>query len=484
MKRGFFFAFICASIVGLVSLAMVSASFLRPDVFRSYLLGGRFSPSSSAEEAIRTNAEIVESANHGVVTVLAIRTTTNFENPASGSPASSVQRGAGTGIIIDPDGYIVTNEHVIKDAQRIRIKLDDGRDLDAVVKGYDRATDLALLKIDAEGLKPLSFGDSDVLRVGDPVIAIGNPVEYERTVTAGIVSAKGRKVYGKDPFEDFIQTDAAINRGNSGGPLLNQSGEVIGVNTVIRTDASGISFAVPSNVVNRVITQLRIFGHVSRGYLGLSPVNISPEYREGLGLGSIKGVLVADVAADLPAARAGIRAYDVITHFDGREIRHADDFFACVANSAPQRMVELDVIRGGEHLTFHATLDRRPIADDSSMPVAKPVADRLSRQTERSLGFSVLENTHQVLQDLRVGGKIEAVSGGVVVSEIDPLSLAAESRLSVGNIIVEANRRPIRDLEDFQQVVSTLKPGSVLVIRFTPPDAQAYSMAAIRLGAR
>jgi serine protease Do len=483
MKRGFFFAFCCALIVGLISLAMVSASFLRPDLFRSYLVGENLRTTPTAGEAIHANAEIVDAANHGVVTVLAIRATTNFENPAAGSPAA-VQRGAGTGIIIDRDGYIITNEHVIKDAQRIRIKLDDGRDFDAVVKGYDRATDLALLKIEADGLKPLAFGDSDILRVGDPVIAIGNPVEYERTVTAGIVSAKGRKVYGKDPFEDFIQTDAAINRGNSGGPLLNQSGEVIGVNTVIRTDASGISFAVPSNVVNRVITQLRIYGHVSRGYLGLTPVNLTQEFRDGLGLGAVKGVLVADVAVDLPAARAGIKAYDIITHFDGRAIRHADDFFACVANSAPQRMVELDVIRGGEHLTFHATLDRRPIPEEPSAPETKPAADRLSRQTERTLGFSVLENTQQVLQELRIGGKLETVSGGVVVSEIDPLSLAAESRLSVGHIIVEANRQPIRNLEDFQRVVSTLKPGSALVIRFTPPDAEAYSMAAIRLGAR
>src|SRR5262245_967565 len=387
MKRGFFFAFLCASVVGMTGLSLVYVSFTQPQTFRSLLLRQRNTAVRPKAGAANTTAEIVEQANHGVVTVIAIRAIKPGEKLTSPGEGN-VQRGTGTGIILDEDGFVITNEHVIKDAERIRVKLEDGRDLNAIVKGSDRATDLALLKIEAGKLRPLEFGDSDEVRVGDPVIAIGNPVEYERTVTAGIVSAKGRKVYGKDPFEDFIQTDAAINRGNSGGPLLNRFGEVIGVNTVIRIDASGISFAVPSNVVNRVISQLRAFGQVSRGYLGLTPVNITPEFREGLDLGSIQGVLVADVTANLPAAQAGIQPYDIVTHFDGRAIRHADDFFSFVANAAPRQRVELGVLRDGRQLRFVATLDQRPPQEESSAPATKPIVEKSRQPAERSLGFS------------------------------------------------------------------------------------------------
>src|SRR5262249_41209253 len=176
-------------------------------------------------------------------------------------------------------------------------------------------------------------------RVGDAVIAIGNPLEYERSVTAGIVSAVGRKVYEREPSESFIQTDAAINRGNSGGPLLNKRGEVVGVNTVIRSDGHGISFAVPSNVVKHVVAQLQAQGYVARGYLGLTPVSLTPELREGLGLGALRGVIVADVSNNFPAERAGIKPYDVVTHFNGRPVARAEDFFACVADAPPQQRV-------------------------------------------------------------------------------------------------------------------------------------------------
>ena len=276
-----------------------------------------------------TNADVVEKANPGVVTVVATRAIPTGEDAVAGEAAQEgrVQRGTGAGFIVDPEGYIITNQHVVANADRIRVKLHDGRTQAATVMGADNATDLALLKIAINDLTPLRLGDSDALRVGDSVIAIGNPLEYERSVTAGIVSALGRKVYDAEPFESFIQTDAAINRGNSGGPLLNRRGEVIGVNTVIRSDGRGISFAVPSNVVKRVVTHLRAQGYVARGYLGLTPVSITPELREGLDLGGLQGVVVADVSNDFPAERVGIRPYDVITNFNGRPITQADDFF-------------------------------------------------------------------------------------------------------------------------------------------------------------
>jgi serine protease Do len=349
-KRGLFFAFLCAATVGVFALGLTVASFARPGVLPSLLFGqGNSRRGLASSDFGGSTADVVAEANPGVVTVLATRTISAGEDAGAGEAAQEdrIQRGTGAGFIVDPEGLIVTNQHVVANADRIRVKLHDGQTQAATVVGADNATDLALLKIAANGLTPLQLGDSDALRVGDSVIAIGNPLEYERSVTAGIVSALGRKVYDAEPFESFIQTDAAINRGNSGGPLLNKRGEVIGVNTVIRSDGRGISFAVPSNVVKRVVTQLRAQGYVVRGYLGLTPVSLTPELREGLGLGDLQGVVVADVSNDFPAERAGIRPYDVVTHFNGRSITQADDFFALIANAAPQQRVEISVVRGG-----------------------------------------------------------------------------------------------------------------------------------------
>jgi serine protease Do len=488
MRRGIFFAFLCAIVVALTGMIIVAASFLRPVTVRNLLLGSKRSFADDLEKSTFSTAEIVEFANPGVVTVVAMRTLREDERTSGTAEGNNVHRGTGTGFIIDDEGYIVTNEHVIKDAERIRVKLADGRDFNAVVKGVDRATDLALLKIDAGDLTILLMGNSDEIRVGDPVVAIGNPVEYERTVTTGIVSAKGRKVYNKDPFEDFLQTDAAINRGNSGGPLLNQFGEVIGVNTVIRVDASGISFAVPSNVVSRVISQLRANGQVSWGYLGLTPINISPEFREGLNLKGIQGVLVGDVRAEWAAARAGIQPYDIVTHFDGKPIRNTDDFFSLVANTAPQKQVELQVYRGGQQVKLQATLDQRPPREDLSSAQTTPVAEKTQEPYNLSLGFSVRENTPQVMQELRLGSADQKISGGVIVSEVDPLGPAADARLAVGHIIVEANRQPIHSIEDFYRILSALKSGDVLIIRFMPPTPAGmptyFSLAAIRTSRR
>ncbi|MGE3736409.1 MAG: S1C family serine protease, partial [Blastocatellales bacterium] len=287
MKRGTLFAFLCAFTVGTLALMIVTAAFVRPEIFHQIFFSPKFGSWGLGADEERSNAEIVNEANHAVVTVIAIRAVTATEAKSGGSgspPEGSIQRGTGTGFIIDTAGYIVTNEHVIRNADRIRVRLADGRERKAGVLGIDTATDVALLKIEADNLDVLEFADSDAVQVGDPVIAIGNPLEYEHTVTAGIVSALGRKVYGDQPFENFIQTDAAINRGNSGGPLLNKAGEVVGVNTVIRVDSRGISFAVPSNVVKQVVEQLRTTGEVARGFLGLRPETLTPEFREGLGL--------------------------------------------------------------------------------------------------------------------------------------------------------------------------------------------------------
>src|SRR5215475_2901447 len=482
-KRGLFFAFLCAAVVGATALALVIASFARPDVFQSFLLGRRGLGVSLAKGSISgSNADVVAEANPGVVTVVATRA---IQAEEAADRENRVQRGTGAGFIVDPEGLIVTNNHVIVNADRIRVKLHDGRTLVATVIGVDNATDLALLKITANNLEKLRMGDSDALRVGEPVIAIGNPLEYERSVTAGIVSALGRKVYEAEPFENFIQTDAAINRGNSGGPLLNKRGEVIGVNTVIRSDGRGISFAVPSNVVKRVVAQLRAQGYVARGYLGLTPVSLTPELREGLGLGDLQGVVVADVSNNFPAERAGIRPYDVVTHFNGRPVAQADDFFACVANAAPQQRVELTVVRGGQPMKFYPMLEQRVMDVAANSPKVRPASDKKGQaggQNGLLLGFSVRENTPEVLRELHVNKMSDDVTGGVIVSDIDPLGPAADTRLSIGYVILEANRQPIRCLEDFQKATSHLREGDILVIRFTSPHQRAIQFAAIKVG--
>ncbi|MGH9751575.1 MAG: trypsin-like peptidase domain-containing protein [Blastocatellia bacterium] len=487
-KRGLFFAFLCATVVSFFALALIVASFARPNVFQSLLLGqGNSSRGASSSDFSGSNADIVAEVNPGVVTVIATRAIPAGEDAGAGETAQEgrVQRGTGAGFIVDPEGLIVTNQHVIANADRIRVKLHDGRTQAATVIGADNATDLALLKIAVNDLATLYLGDSDALRVGDSVIAIGNPLEYERSVTAGIVSALGRKVYEAEPFENFIQTDAAINRGNSGGPLLNKRGEVIGVNTVIRSDGRGISFAVPSNVVKRVVAQLSVHGHVARGYLGMTPASLTPELREGLGLGDLQGVMVADVLNNFPAERSGIRPYDVITHFNGHSIRQADDFFACVANAAPQQQVEIGVVRGGQPMKFYPTLERRPDVAAKS-PKVRPASDKRGQTGGQNigllLGFSVRENTPEALRELRVGKLSDEIAGGVIVSDIDPLGPAADSRLLTGYVILEANRRPVRCLDDFQKATSHLREGDILVIRFTSPHQRAIQFAAIKVG--
>lgn len=491
MKRGLFFAGLCAVVVGAAAVVLVVASFARPQIFQSLIFDQKWSPLNLVSgEGRGSNADIVAQANQGVVTVVATRALRPEELAPAGNqnpaPNSNVQRSTGTGFVIDREGFIITNEHVIKNADRIRIRLSDGQTHVASLVGVDRATDLALLKIQAGALTPLDLGDSDELRVGDPVIAIGNPLEYERSVTAGIVSAKGRKVYENEPFEDFIQTDAAINRGNSGGPLLNRAGEVIGVNTVIRNDGRGISFAVPSNVAKHVVSQLRAHGYVARGYLGVTPANLTPELRDGLNLGDVHGVLVADVAGDFPAARAGVQAYDIITHFGGRAVNDTDDFFALVANTLPHQRVELAVLRGEQRLKLQATLEQRPAGDAGAQPQVRPVSEKSGQKggpkNDLSLGFSVRENTPEVQRELRLGKLDNEITGGVIVADVDPLGPAADSRLSMGNVILEANRQPIHSLEDFQKVTAQLREGGVLVILYTPPYQRAVRLATIKLG--
>lgn len=278
---------------------------------------------------------------------------------------NSPQRGAGSGFVVDSQGLIVTNAHVVEGADKVTVRLKDGRSFSAQVKGLDRATDIAVLSVEAEDLPALRFGASEALQVGEPVVAIGNPFGLGQTVTTGIVSALGRDIKA-GPFDDFIQTDAAINRGNSGGPLLNEAGEVIGINTAIYSPSGGsvgLGFAVPSTLAAQVVADLIDDGEVERGYLGVMIAPLSEEVRQVLGLGEADGVMISEVTPETAAAEAGLQKGDVVMTLDGTLVTSPRDLTRRIASSLPGNSHQIEVLRAGEKKTLSFTLGRRQSED-------------------------------------------------------------------------------------------------------------------------
>ncbi len=359
-------------------------------------------------------------------------------------PRNFTQRALGSGVITDADGSIVTNAHVAKGADKIVIKLEDGRSFDAKVVGIDEKTDVALLKIHAPGdLHVATLGNSDTLQVGDWVVAIGNPFGLSETVTAGIVSAKGR-VIGEGPYDDFIQTDASINPGNSGGPLLDLHGDVVGINTAIFSQSGGnigIGFAIPINLVKSVVDQLKAHGKVVRGWLGISIQDITPELARSFGLKKTEGALVAGVMADSPAARAGIERGDVILEYNGTHIDSAHQLPALVAATAIGKTVPITVQRGGNTKTLSVSVQEMPAS----------AAPSQSRGATAAWGVEVADIT----PDLRQQFNLEQTKG-VVVTGITPNSPADESGLRPGDVIGEVNRRPVHNVRDYQAAVAAV----------------------------
>ena len=340
----------------------------------------------------------------------------------------------GSGFIIDPSGYVVTNNHVISQADEITVVLHDKRQFPATVVGRDAKTDLAVLKIDVgEPLTSVAFGDSDVLRVGDWLLAIGNPFGLGNTVTAGILSARGRNI-NAGPYDDFLQTDAPINRGNSGGPLFNMDGEVIGINTAIFSPSGGsvgIGFAVPTAIAQRVIKQLREFGHTRRGWLGVRIQRVDDVLAESLGLDSAMGALVADVSPDSPAEAAGMEIGDVIIEFDGKDIPEMRALPRAVAVTEIGKDVEVMVLRKERRLALRvqiAELDESEVvlasATDSEVP---------SSARANSLGMTLATITPK----LREQFSLDEGASGVVVTEVDPSSTSGERGIRPGDIILE-----------------------------------------------
>lgn len=359
----------------------------------------------------------------------------------------------GSGFIISPDGYILTNNHLVSGAEKVTIKLGEKPEVEAKVIGTDPESDIAVVKIDAKNLPFLELADSDALEVGEWVIAIGNPFGLSHTVTAGIVSAKGRSNIGLTTYEDFIQTDAAINPGNSGGPLLNLDGKVVGINTAIigSTGNIGIGLAIPVNMAKSIYEQLIDSGTVVRGFLGVIIQDLTVELAESFDLKDIKGVLIPEVTEGSAADKAGLKPGDIVIEFEGQPVEKADAFRKRVAMLKPGTKVKIVVFRNGKRKELTAELGERP----TKAQIAGAQSDMLGQ-----LGFAVQNLTDDLAE--RFGYKGET---GVIVSHVEPASLAALAGIKSGTLIMEVNRKPVKNTKDFDKVVEqAAKEGTVLLL--------------------
>ncbi|MEW6489239.1 MAG: DegQ family serine endoprotease [Thermodesulfobacteriota bacterium] len=359
------------------------------------------------------------------------------------APREFRSQSLGSGFILDAEGYVITNHHVIRNADEIVVKLSDDVEFAATVVGTDPKTDLALIKIDPKGaqLHPAELGDSDAIRVGDWVMAIGNPFGYGHTVTAGIVSAKGR-VIGAGSYDNFLQTDAAINPGNSGGPLFDAKGRVVGINTAIVAGGTGIGFAIPVNMAREVVTQLKDSGKVTRGWLGVMIQQLTPELAKQFGLDEPRGALVGGVTAGGPAEKAGLLRGDVILEFDGAAVGRMNELPRLVAQRAPGSEVQVVVLRKGERKTFTVTLGE---LKDETVAEAEPAA-------EQGLGLTVQEITPELKAHLEVD-----VDRGLIVAAVEPGGPAAGAGLRRGDVILEVNQKEVADLAAYRTALQDTK---------------------------
>ncbi len=363
------------------------------------------------------------------------------------------QKSLGSGFVFDPEGYILTNNHVVENADEITVKMHSGEEVKAQLVGRDPKTDVAVLKVDAK--KPLpavTLGDSEALKVGEWVMAIGNPFGLESSVTAGIVSAKGRFI-GQGNYDDFIQTDAPINPGNSGGPLIDMNGKVVGINTSIFSRSGGnigIGFAIPINLARDLIPDLRAKGHVTRGWLGVMIQKVTPDIAESLGIPVAKGALVADVVKGGPAAEAGLKTGDVITSFDGHAVKESTELPLLVARTPIGRTVDVEILRDGEKKTVSVKIAE--MKDEEAEG---------SAQESEAYGLAVQTLTPEIAESLGIPADVK----GVLVAGVESESPAEEAGLRRGDVIIEVNRQPVADVEGYSRLLKETESGkSVLLL--------------------
>jgi serine protease Do len=358
----------------------------------------------------------------------------------------------GSGFIISENGLILTNNHVVEKADEISIKTADGKEYPAKVVGRDPKTDIALIQIKADGKvpKPVRLGDSEAIRVGDWVIAVGNPFGLGSTVTAGIISAKGR-VIGAGQYDDFLQTDAAINPGNSGGPLFNMNGEVVGINTAIVAQGQGIGFATPINMAKDILDQLKT-GKVVRGWLGIMIQDVTPELAESFGTKATKGVIISDVVQDSPAEKGGLHRGDIVESLNAKQIDNANMLSRSVAALAPGSKVSIGIIRDGKSSTVKLAI--------GTMPEETPEKKAAGPKTESAWGLTVQNLSPDLAQKFGVDDK----ESGVIITDVASGTPAAEARLRSGDIIKEVNRQKIQNVRDWNQTTDKMKKGETLLL--------------------
>jgi serine protease Do len=374
-----------------------------------------------------------------------------FEKFFGDIPKSFKHRSLGSGFIIDPKGLILTNNHVVEGSDKIKVKLVGGKEYEATIKGRDPKTDLALIQIanPPKDLPSLTLGDSDAIKVGDWVLAVGNPFGLSHTVTQGIISAKGR-VIGAGPYDNFLQTDASINPGNSGGPLLNLKGEVVGINTAILASGQGIGFATPSNLAKSVIPQLKEKGKVTRGMIGVQVQNVTPDLAKSFGMAEPHGALVAEVNPGTPAEKAGIHREDIIIEFNGHPIHEMNELPRLVAETAPGTKATVKVLRQGKEKTFNLTITE--LKEERS---AKAGAE--GGEASSPLGLMVKDLDQNLAQRLRL-----KETKGVVVLQVESGSAAADAGFRPGDLIEEINGQTVGSVKDYQKIVGQQKKGSVV----------------------
>jgi serine protease Do len=371
-------------------------------------------------------------------------------------PRDLKQKSLGSGFFVDPSGYILTNNHVVEHASSIKVKLDDGRVMDAKVVGTDPQTDIAVVKVDGSGFPMLQLGNSDQVKVGDWVLAFGSPFGLQKTMTAGIISAKGR-VIGAGPYDNFLQTDAAINPGNSGGPLVDLNGQVIGINTMIASDNGsfqGIGFAIPASMAGRVYGQLVKTGKVTRGWLGVTIQSMTPELAKSFHVAPEKGVLIADVTADSPASRAGLQSGDVVVEYNGRELHNSNDLSLAVAETQVGVPAKLKVLRDGKEMVFDVKVGERPAEG-----IEQATAPR-SGQERGKLGVTVENVSPEVARQMHLPSP-----GGALVTEIRPGSPSEEAGLQPGDVIRGVNQATINNASDLVAATRDLKSGDTVRLK-------------------
>ena len=384
-------------------------------------------------------------------------------------PQERLRRGQGSGFVIDPVGWIVTNNHVVEGATAIRVKLEDGRAFDAEVKGRDPLTDVALLKLkgNVSGLPSVPLGNSDATQVGDWVVAIGNPFGLTSSVSVGILSARARDI-GAGPYDDFLQTDASINPGNSGGPLFNLSGQVIGMNTAIVGGGSGIGFSVPSNLINALLPQLRTAGLVTRGYLGASLQDLTPALARAMGVEGKEGAIVAQVVEGTPAAQAGLRVEDIVTTLNGKPVESSATLSRQVALLKPGTEVTLGLLRGGKPLQLRVKLGTRPDIEGVGLR-----SEAGAQDTRKRFGLALSDVPPQLAQQAQLPPQ------GALITDVRPGSPAANAELMQGMVVVAVGSTKVQNARELAAALQRAKSGESLLLRVRVPNSDVTFLRAL-----